>query len=230
MDQTIENLKNNPGLNCDILEALRRKTGEVLYAENGDFLISEAISGANYMSASTYEKAAHMLSLVESGSLFSIRQKEYIPMIEKDFPVKYHLQCMQAYYAKTTPAEIPEIPFEIVRLSEAAIPFLKENYKEVQSDGYIENRIFEGMFGVYDNNHLAGFIGKHDEGSIGLLHIMPEYRRMNLGIALAAFMVNRCLELGEFPFSQVTLGNDASLAMHKKLGFTISSEYLYWLD
>ena len=230
MDNTIENLKNNHILNCDVLEALRRKTARILYAKNGDFLIYETISGANYMNAETPEIAEHMLTLVESGNLFSIRQKEYSQMIEEKFPVKYHLQCMQAHYDKKEPARIPEIPFEIVRLEKVHIPFLKENYKEVQSEGYIEGRIREGMFGVLDNNQLAGFIGKHDEGSIGLLHIMPAYRRLNLGAALTSFMVNRALELGEIPFSQVTLGNEASLALHEKIGFILSKEYLYWLD
>ena len=230
MDNTIENLKNNKGFNCDVLEALRRKTGRILYADSGDFLVYETVSGANYMNAATSSVAAHMLELVENGNLFSIRQKEYVEIIEKIFPVKYRIKCMQAHYAKNTPAYIPEIPFEIVRLNPSHIPIIKSHYKEVTSEGYIEGRINEGMFGVVHENELAGFIGKHDEGSIGLLHILPAYRRMNLGAALTAFMVNRALELGEIPFSQVTLGNDASLALHKKIGFSISNEYLYWLD
>ena len=230
MDKTLENLKNNPGFNCDILEILRRQTGRVLYAENGDFLIYDTASGGNYMNASTIEAARHMLDLVTDGNLFCIRQKEYSAIIEKKFPVKYRLKVSQAYYAENTPITLPEIPFEIKRLDHTHIPFLKENYKEVQTQGYIEGRVSEGMFGIFDENRIAGFIGKHEEGSMGLLHIMPSHRRMNLGVALLAFMVNRTLELGEYPYSQVSLGNDASLSLHKKLGFRISGEYVYWLD
>lgn len=42
-------------------------------------------------------------------------------------------------------------------------------------------------------------------------------------------MVNKTLENGLVPFSQVEVENKKSIALQKKLGFKISKDKLYWL-
>jgi len=67
------------------------------------------------------------------------------------------------------------------------------------------------------------------EGSIGLLEIFPEYRRLGYGTALESFLVNQMLEKGQVPFGLIEVNNKNSIDLQNKLGFKISEDKVYWL-
>lgn len=77
---------------------------------------------------------------------------------------------------------------------------------------------------------LAGFIGLHGEGGIGMLEVFPEYRRRGLAAALVQGMVRRRLAEGAIPFGHIVKGNEPSLRLQKKLGFRFSEEFVYWIS
>ena len=75
---------------------------------------------------------------------------------------------------------------------------------------------------------LAGFIGQHPGGSMDMLTVLPQFRRMGLGAALEAHAIARLLRQGRVPFCYISAGNRASLALPKKLGLCLRRD-LYWL-
>ena len=85
------------------------------------------------------------------------------------------------------------------------------------------------MRGAFAKGQLLGFIGMHSEGSVGMLEVLPPYRRRGVALALMAAMANHCLERGWVPFSQIFDGNTASLELHRRLGWTLCPEKLYWV-
>jgi len=145
----------------------------------------------------------------------------------------YHtlMDCCHAIYDRKEP-----VPFalpagaEIRRLDERNVDFVHEHYRTVDDIDYIRERIGEGMFGAFVSGDFAGFIGTHDERSIGLLYVLPEYRRLGLAFALEAVMTNHLLSIGRLPFCQIQLQNAPSLALQRKLGFTVSDQPIYWLE
>jgi len=62
-----------------------------------------------------------------------------------------------------------------------------------------------------------------------MLVILEQYRRKGYAAALVGFGVNRRLKQGLVPFSNVFPDNYASIEMHKKMGFTISEDKVWWL-
>lgn len=88
-----------------------------------------------------------------------------------------------------------------------------------------EGRLWSGCLGGY----LIGFIGLHEEGSMGLLHIVEPYRRRGFAEELEGFLVNHLLAQGEVPRGDVITGNEASRSLQKKLGFTEASGLVYWI-
>ncbi len=75
------------------------------------------------------------------------------------------------------------------------------------------------MLGAFVDGTLAGFAGFHGEGSIGLLEVLPAYRRRGLGGSAAPG--GRCslaLERGQYAFGQVLIDNAPSLALPEKGG------------
>lgn len=95
---------------------------------------------------------------------------------------------------------------------------------------YVKERIQSGcMFGAFIHDQLTGYIGFHDDGSMGMLHVLEEYRGRKIGKALETYMINLALELGWIPYGQVEEGNEVSAGLQKSLGLHISKTPVVWL-
>ena len=91
-------------------------------------------------------------------------------------------------------------------------------------------RLSEGrFFGAFVDEELLGFVGEHEEGSIGMLEVRRRWRRSGWGEALEATKINDCLSRGELPWTEVYPQNKNSLTLQRKLGLTVlpSSETCY---
>ena len=85
------------------------------------------------------------------------------------------------------------------------------------------------MFLGYKGALLAGFIGEHLEGSMGLLYVFPEFRRKGIATALEKYYIARTMEKGFVPFGQVEKDNKESLLLQKKLNMTQSEKLTIWM-
>ena len=81
----------------------------------------------------------------------------------------------------------------------------------------------------YHRERLIGFIGEHLEGSMGLLYVFPEFRRQGFGSALEKICISETLKKSFIPFGQVEKDNQASLALQKRIGMTVSDRLLCWM-
>jgi tRNA (guanine37-N1)-methyltransferase len=140
------------------------------------------------------------------------------------------MDCCHAIYLSNRP-----IPYtlpdgaEIRLLDSNHLDFVHEHYRTVDDADYILERIEAGMFGAFVRGEPAGFIGTHDERSMGLLEVLPEYRRLGLAYALEAHLINHLLSLDRTPFCQVSIRNEPSIALQRKLGLALSDTVIRWL-
>ena len=94
--------------------------------------------------------------------------------------------CVQAAWMAPEPPEAPAFGGELRLLGEEWAPYVCEHYSKSDIGGleHIRQAIGAGMLGAFVDGTLAGFAGFHGEGSIGLLEVLPAYRRRGLGEAL----------------------------------------------
>lgn len=85
-----------------------------------------------------------------------------------------------------------------------------------------------GVFGAIADGKLAGFIGRHDDGSMGMLEVYEPFRGRGIGIALERFMINYVMSFGRIPVCDVFCRNAASVALQYKLGMTAAEGYTFW--
>ncbi|HWQ05657.1 MAG TPA: GNAT family N-acetyltransferase [Feifaniaceae bacterium] len=220
--------------NIDMLELLLLPSIQVHYAGDDGVLLEH--DGLFLLSAedSPGEKFLPMLLGIlpeDKPSLVVLHSVELNDILKREHGYQTIMDCRHCVYDLGTliPFSLPE-KTEIRRLDGSHVGFVHENYHTVDDIGYIRERIEEGMFGAFVRGQCAGFIGTHDELSIGLLYVLPAYRKLGLAYALEAVMVNHLLSIGRLPFCQVELQNAPSLALQKKLGFTLSDKVLYWLE
>lgn len=88
----------------------------------------------------------------------------------------------------------------------------------------------QGVFGAFVQSRLAGFIGRHDDGGMGLLTIFEQYRRRGLGEELEKFMINYVMSFLRVPFCDVYIDNAPSLALQEKLCMSAAVGRTYWID
>jgi len=140
------------------------------------------------------------------------------------------MECRQAAYFGLATLSEPDGPWTIRQLDENHLDFVAEHYSHIEDRDYLLGRLRSGvLLGAFLDGQLAGFIGMHAEGSIGILEVLPAYRRRGIAEALEIRMANRLLGRGHVPYTQIAAGNQASLALQEKLGFAVSEKPLWWL-
>lgn len=228
--QAADYLSADPLLHMDMLESIRNGTARLLAVSERGVLLFNTACEAVMMSAQDETEAERMLTLIPSAPMFVAHQNFYISRVRSRFPFQESMTCVQAAYTQKHP--LPEAPCgaEIRPLDERFLPFLEEHYAHASDEGYLLGRLRAGvMFGAFLRDRPAGFIGLHEEGSMGMLEVLPEFRRMGIAQALETFLANRLLSEGKMPFAQIVEGNSASLQLHKKLRFSMSESTLCWL-
>lgn len=95
---------------------------------------------------------------------------------------------------------------------------------------YLAERIAAGcMWEIREEGRLAGFIGMHEAGSIGMLQVLPEFRRKGIGARLLSFAVQRQLDRGSIPYMHVVDGNAASTALQRSIGAVKCTAPALWV-
>ena len=143
-------------------------------------------------------------------------------------------QIWDEFYQALWQRELPEICLpagvSLRPLTQEDTAFVVANYHNPGAyESHIRARIDEGMIGAEVNGQLAGFVGVHQEGCMGLLEILPEYRCMGLGQVLEAAIIRQQVGRGCLPYGHVRTGNTASIALQKKMGMEFLERKIYWL-
>lgn len=138
------------------------------------------------------------------------------------------------FYQALWQRELPEVELPesvtLRPLTQEDTAFVVANYHNPGAyESHIRARIDEGMIGAEVNGRLAGFVGVHQEGAMGLLEILPEYRRLGLGRTLESAIIRQQVGRGRLPYGHVRTGNTASIALQKKMGMDFLERKVYWL-
>lgn len=229
-DKAINLLKKNEILHVDMIYCIQHKNAELIHCDETGILLFDTASQAYMMTAESIEAARKMLSMVPSAELFVVHQPECVTLVRNKFGLNKIMHCFQSVYQKRMPISLPvRTGVAIKQLDVSYLSFVKAHHP-LESLEYLKGRLAANtMWGVFVNNDLAGFIGRHPEGSMGMLEVLPGYQRNGLAYYLEGFLINHLLEERIQPFCQIVINNEASLALHKKLGCTISKETICWL-
>ncbi|MCL2853494.1 MAG: GNAT family N-acetyltransferase [Defluviitaleaceae bacterium] len=227
--QALEYLKRNLLHNIGMIRPLERGTAQVLYSGDDGVMLRDTVSDAIMQSVSTYEAGSRLLEQMPGAKLYLIHQDFMLD----DFNAKVNMPNVFENFtaAYLSPDPLPTIAdMSVKQLDVSDFDVVEKNYGVRVGDEYLIGRFEAGaLFGAYVDGEMVGFGGEHEEGSMGMLVILDQHRRKGYAASLVGFGVNRLLEHGLTPFSCVGVDNLASIEMHKKLGFTISSDSVWWL-
>ena len=184
-------------------------------------------------------KLLQEISKDERIECIAIHQREMVLFMEKYFHLKTDMECLQGAYTRREKLPVRglygpdgrgEDGFAIRTLTEEFIPFVAEHYSEIGTSEYVSERIRHGaVYGAFYDEKIVGFIANHEEGSIGMLYVLPEYRKRHVAMALETYCMNLAVERGEIPYGQVVLGNEASIRLQEKMGICFAKGTIVWM-
>ena len=227
----IEFLEQEPLWHIDMLEALRRGRGEVIFFEGKTVLIKRNDEPGSYLLTSEGPDAAEAaFAGVQAPRCLMPRGPGVSERMEERFGLQRVLTCTNVAYLKTErPAwDCPGLVIRLFRMEE--LPAFRAHYSR-EDEGQAREHIARGeLFAAEYEGRLAGFMGLHADGSMGLLQVFPEYRKLGIGRAIEIFFINFCLDRGWIPYGQVRCDNEQSFSLQEHLGMTFDrTKQLCWL-
>ncbi|GFI41538.1 GNAT family N-acetyltransferase [Thomasclavelia cocleata] len=171
----------------------------------------------------------HLINGLNDCKMIAIHNDCFKEIIEEKFGISQEIVAYQYGYLKDTVTliDVPEI--KIKEIGMEYCEFIKENYSTPIDEEYLIKRIKANVFiGAFDQDKIVGFAGIHDEGTIGFVEVIEEYRRRKIASMLETYMINKLLEKKELIYLQVEKDNIPSIKLHKKLGYTCSNDIITW--
>lgn len=222
--EIIKRLAKKKRQNIHMMELLHRGLGEVVYDKGMDILLRfEHL----YMIHAVDETGAReLLGKVPEGAMVITTQEFVRDLLEKEFGKTGFCKCSQAV---CTRKEAFPVRYKNIRqLDITYLEYIMENYSS--SEEHMKERLNAGvMYGAFDEDRIIGFIGMHNEGSMGMLFVEEEYRQKGVGASLESYIINLQISNGFTPYCHVIEGNEKSLALQEKLGLYVADTPLWWI-
>lgn len=243
LQQCAERLARQKLLHIDMTELIARGQAVLVKADGDNICLQDGESGIYFLTAANRTAGEKLLAAIP-------KEPEVTVVLHQQFmcePAMEYLQsqsvmsCHQAVYTRREKLGITGLYSldnkenaglpQIGRLTGEYAEFVFSHYTLAEHVDYVRDRIEKGwMFGAFVDGQLAGFIGMHTEGGIGMLEVLPEYRGRGIGKALETYAINFSLEQGYTPYGQVIEGNLVSKKLQESLGLYFSKEPVYWVE
>ena len=208
---------------------IKRGTGVVIEEDDNSLLLFDTISEAHFLACDQPDKGISILDRHRDRNinLLMTTNCDTAKIAFDRYGFSQKLECYQTAFFGDPPEEEFELSIKIADMGD--FPMLAANY-DLISPEEMKKVIARGSLLLgYKDDQLAGFIGEHLEGSIGMLYIFPEYRRMGYASMLEKYYFMKMIREGFTPFCQVEKDNTDSLNLQKKLGMTISENLICWM-
>ncbi len=120
--------------------------------------------------------------------------------------------------------EIDKPKNDIKKIDRSFAHFMYSNsdYKDYLTMEYIEDRLSKDISaGILVNNTLAAWGFTHDDGALGFLHVLEEFRKKGYGIDILLGLIQMRKKENKAVFGNIVPGNVASTRLVTKLGFKL---------
>ena len=206
----------------DMLEALRRGRGRVVFFEGRTVLIRRNEQPDFYLLTAEDPAAGEAAfaglpaprGVVARGPGVAERMGERFGLLLSNY-------CCNVAYLKQERLvwDRPGLEIRPFRLDE--VPTFLAHY-DMEDESDARAHIEKGeLFAAVLDGRLAGFMGLHSDGSMGMLEVFPEFRKLGVGRAIEKFFINFCLDRGWTPYGQVFLDNERSFSLQEHLGMSV---------
>jgi len=208
-------------LNYPLIKAINHGF-DVISADETGVLVSDAERVFSLLSA---KEPLKFLSLIPRPEYMEVIGEETSEITRSHFGFENGMTCHQYYY----PLKTIESDCEIETATLSDLDFITQHY-DLADEQELRETIQQGRLWVArDKGRTFSFIGRHEDGSMGMLRVLPQYRRQGWGERLERALTKIVLTQGDLPYGHVVVGNEASARLQEKLGFICCSQVVTWM-
>ncbi len=120
---------------------------------------------------------------------------------------------------------------DVYELTKEDAKYIQKNnsYGDFTDVDYIAERVENGIgLGIKDKDKLIAWILTHDDGAIGFMKVLEDYRNNGYAMKLSNEIIRRLLEKGKIPFVHIEKDNLKSINLAKKAGFEYAGD-INWI-
>jgi 8-oxo-dGTP diphosphatase len=161
---------------------------------------------------------------------FAVLEDWMLPYLTLSRTVVWQLTCIKLVFTHDV-SSLPANKHNVIELKPEDAQYIYNHYgyQKYTSVEYITNRIKSGnALGIYEDSKLVAWIATHDDGAMGLLHVLPEYRRKGYGYELTVALIMYMYEQGKLPFIHIEEDNVKSMNLALKVGF-VKDRRIHWV-
>jgi 8-oxo-dGTP diphosphatase len=152
-----------------------------------------------------------------------------IPIITEKRNAEWILSTMRYYLPEEV--EIPENKLKVIPLTIDHIGFIisQSNYKQFLTPAYVEERITKSISAaIMKKDKLVAWGLTHDDGALGSLHVLDEYRKKGYGKEILISLIHQNRKHGKISFAQIEEKNLKASNLVEQLGF-VEDRRISWI-
>jgi 8-oxo-dGTP diphosphatase len=152
-----------------------------------------------------------------------------IPIITEKRKAEWILSTMRYYLPDDF--EVPENKLEVIPLTTDHIGFIisQSNYKQFLTPAYVEERISKSISAaIMKKDKLVAWGLTHDDGALGSLHVLDEYRKKGYGKEILISLIHQNRKLGKISIAQIEEKNIEAVNLAEQLGF-VKDRRVSWI-
>jgi len=148
-----------------------------------------------------------------------------IPFILQYGTVDWILSTNRYILDDSIACDSPVLPIGKIEVSWASYIHENSDYKSYTALEYIEERLMNDISaGILIDKQLVAWGTTHDDGSLGFLHVLKEYRSRGYGKSILLDLIHQRRKEGKPVFGNVEPENIKSIKLASKLGFTFDQQ------
>lgn len=182
-----------------------------------------------YIVTKSKSRLKEMLKYLDDGDKnFAVIEDWMIPVISEGKKIKWLLKTNRLILNSNMFDNNPLL--DNLKESEAMYVFENSDYKEYLTPGYVRDRITSGVSSVIRlGGKPAAWGMTHDDGAIGFLNVLPQFRGRGLGKNVSIDMIQKVIKSGKLPFVHIEEGNTKSMNLAQGLGF-VKDKTINWMQ
>ncbi|MFZ5353078.1 MAG: GNAT family N-acetyltransferase [Bacillota bacterium] len=232
LDEALELLKHDKIRNASMINFIKEYSVQSIDI-CGDSLMLRATSDHQWIlisSESKEELNVLINKLDKKDEYFSVIEDWMMPILTHGREVIWSLSCVKLYYPEELNIVEPQNKVSELNAEMAEYIFDNSKYKEFTSIEYITDRINRGTaLGIFDKDKLAAWLLTHDDGAMGFLHVLEEYRGKGYAQDLTYAMIKALRDKNQLPFVQIEESNVQSMGLSQKMGF-VRDRVINWFQ
>jgi len=230
LNSNLENFKKDFPANISTIGFIENNPISEIIEINNSYLIkgTSDVEWA-YIVCNNESDLKELLEKSSNNNYFASVEDWMIPIITEKRKAEWILSTMRYYLSEE--GEVPENRLKVIPLTTDHIGFIisQSNYKQFLTPAYVEERITKSISAaIIKKDKLVAWGLTHDDGALGSLHVLDEYRKKGYGKEIMTSLIHQNRKLGKMPFAQIEEKNLKAINLAEQLGF-VKDRRVSWI-